>query len=119
MKKNNFGLLFLLTVLLALPIAAQKVKKSQAGKAPAVAKTSTKKEVKPVIVPVTDDRLTIEQLKAKLDSGAQLLILDVRALEGWNTSANKIKGAVRVPMEEVDKQKGEWNKATEIITYCS
>ncbi len=119
MNKNNFVLILFVAALLALPVAAQKVKKSKSGKAPVVAKASTKKAEKPVVVPVTDDRITIDALKAKLDSGAQILILDVRALDGWNSSTNKIKGAVRVPMEDVDKKKGEWNKATEIITYCS
>ena len=119
MKQNNFVFMLIVAALLALPATAQKAKKSKAAKAPAVAKTSTKKEEKPAVAPVADDRITIEQLKAKLDAGVQIIILDVRALDGWNSSPNKIKGAVRVPMEDVDKKKGEWNKTTEIITYCS
>ena len=119
MNKNNFVFLLFIAVLLALPVTAQKAKKSKSGKAPAVAKSSTKKEEKPAVAPVADDRITIDQLKAKLDAGAQVLILDVRALDGWSSSANKIKGAVRVPMEDIDKKKGEWNKSQEIITYCS
>ena len=119
MKQNNFVFMLIVAALLALPATAQKAKKSKAAKAPAVAKTSSKKEEKPAVAPVADDRITIEQLKAKLDAGVQIIILDVRALDGWNSSPNKIKGAVRVPMEDVDKKKGEWNKATEIITYCS
>lgn len=119
MKQNNFVFMLIVAALLALPATAQKAKKSKAAKAPAVAKTSSKKEEKPAVAPVADDRITIEQLKAKLDAGAQIIILDVRALDGWNSSPNKIKGAVRVPMEDVDKKKGEWNKASEIITYCS
>ncbi len=119
MKKNNLVFILFVAVLLALPATAQKAKKSKSSKAPAVAKSSPKKDEKPVAAPVADDRITIEELKAKLDSGAQILILDVRASDGWISSANKIKGALRVPMEDVDKKKGEWNKATEIITYCS
>ena len=115
MSKIKFVFLFFVAALLVHPVTAQKAKKSKSGKAPA----SSKKEEKPAIAPVADDRITIDQLKSKLDAGAQILILDVRALDGWSSSTNKIKGAVRVPMEDVDKKKGEWNKATEIITYCS
>ena len=106
----------MIIAVLEIPASAQK---NKSRKPLPVAKSSTKKLEKPAAPPVVEDRISIEQLKAKLDSGAQILILDVRALEGWNTSANKIKGAVRVPMEDVDKKKGEWNKAMEIITYCS
>jgi hypothetical protein len=119
MNQNNFVFMLFVAALLVLPVTAQKAKKSKSGKAPTVAKASTKKAEKPVVVPVADDRITIDALKARLDSGAQILILDVRALEGWNSSPNKIKGAVRVPMEDVDQKKGEWSKVSEIITYCS
>lgn len=115
MSKIKFVVLLFVAAFLVHPVTAQKAKKSKSVKAPA----SAKKEEKPAVAPVADDRITIDQLKAKLDAGAQVLILDVRALDGWSSSANKIKGAVRVPMEDVDKKKGEWNKATEIITYCS
>jgi hypothetical protein len=115
MSKIKFVIFLFVAVLLVCPVMAQKAKKSKSGKAPAAAK----KEEKPAVAPVADDRITIDQLKAKLDAGTPILILDVRALDGWISSANKIKGAVRVPMEDVDKKKGEWNKATEIITYCS
>lgn len=112
MKRMKVALLLVLVALLVLPAAAQR----KSRKTPAVAKSS---QEKPVVIPVADDRITIEQLKAKLDAGAQIMILDVRASEDWNSSLNKIKGAVRVPVEDVDRKKTEWNKATEIITYCS
>ncbi len=115
MSKIKFVVLLFVAAFLVHPVTAQKAKKRKSVKAPA----SAKKEEKPAVAPVADDRITIDQLKAKLDAGSQILILDVRALDGWTNSANKIKGAVRVPMEDVDKKKGEWNKATEIITYCS
>ena len=115
MSKIKFIVLLFVAALLVFPVTAQKAKKSKSEKAPA----SAKKEEKPAVAPVADDRITIDQLKARLDAGTQILILDVRALDGWSSSTNKIKGAVRVPMEDVDKKKEAWNKATEIITYCS
>jgi Rhodanese-like domain len=119
MKLRIIVFSLLVAAAMVVPATAQKTKKNKSGKVPAAEKSSAKKADKPVVAPVADDRISIEELKAKLDAGAQILILDVRATDGWNSSTNKIKGAVRVPMEDVDKKKGEWNKATEIITYCS
>ena len=126
MKRISVGLMLLLACALTLPTAAQtKPKKKR------TAKTTTAQPPKkddrvisanPVIEgdpDVPDDRITIQQLKAKMDASANILILDVRSIEGWKNGTTKIKGSVRVAFEDVDKKMTEWKKTQEIIAYCS
>ncbi len=126
MKRISVGLMLLLACALALPTAAQtKPKKKRTAKT-TTAQTTKKDDrvisANPVIEgdpDVPDDRITIQQLKAKMDASANILILDVRSIEGWKNGTTKIKGSVRVAFEDVDKKMTEWKKTQEIITYCS
>lgn len=68
---------------------------------------------------IPDDRVSIHDVKAKLDSGASILILDVRSAEGWKSATAKIKNARRVSIEEVEKQMKSWQKLQEIVAYCA
>lgn len=60
-------------------------------------------------------RVTIEELKAKMDKGADIIILDVRTSE----SKTKIKGALRIPPRDIETRYKELPIDKEIITYCS
>ena len=68
---------------------------------------------------VPEDRITIEELKAKVNAKSQVVILDVRSKDDWNASTTKIKGAIRVLPEEVEKKMLDWKKTQEIVAYCS
>lgn len=68
---------------------------------------------------IPDDRVSIHDVKAKLESGASILLIDVRSSEGWKSATNKIKGARRVAIDEVEKHMKSWQKSQEIIAYCA
>jgi rhodanese-related sulfurtransferase len=68
---------------------------------------------------IPEDRISIDDLKAKLASGAAVLILDVRSANDWKASATRIKGAIRVPIEEVEKKMAGWKKTQEVVAYCA
>lgn len=126
MKRISVGLMLLLACALALPAVAQtKSKKKRTAKS-TTAQTTKKDDrvvsANPVIEgdpDVPDDRITIQQLKAKMDASEKYLLLDVRSVEGWKTGTTKIKGSIRVAFEDVDKTMTEWKKTQEIIAYCS
>lgn len=61
-------------------------------------------------------RITKEELKAKIDKGENILILDMRAKGSYDGSKFKIKGAVRLSPAEVESK---ISKDKEIITYCT
>ncbi len=64
-------------------------------------------------------RMTIEELKEKMDHGDRIVILDVRSAQDYSTSPNKIRGAVRIPLDQLKSRYTELPAATEIVTYCA
>lgn len=123
MKSIAITLAFLLACILVVPNHAQSKKKATKAKAAKPIKPDHRiVSASPVIEGdpmIPDDRITIQDLKAKLEAGAPVLILDVRTAEGWNASPTKIKGAIRVPYEDVEKKLKDWKKTQEIIAYCA
>ena len=63
---------------------------------------------------VPPDRITLEEFKALLDGGKPPFILDVRS-----GVAEKIKGAVNIPLGELESRLSEVPRDREIVTYCS
>ena len=64
-------------------------------------------------------RIAKEELKAKMDKGEDILILDVRTGASYNGSNIKIKGAMRFAPNDVDAWSKNLPKDKEIITYCT
>ncbi len=61
-------------------------------------------------------RISIEELKKKMDSGENVLILDTRHKEQYDL--DHIKGAVSAPLLEI--MEGRYSAPTdrEIVLYC-
>jgi rhodanese-related sulfurtransferase len=66
------------------------------------------------------DTLRIEprDLKGRLDSGQQVNILDVRAPQAYDASAEKIAGAIRVSADEIQIDPA-WPKERLTVAYCT
>lgn len=64
-------------------------------------------------------RITKEELKAMMDKKEDLVIVDVRAEDSYNSSDQKIKGALRIALDEIEKDVKNLPCAKEIITYCT
>jgi hypothetical protein len=62
-------------------------------------------------------RVSLEQLKEKLDADADVVIVDVRSKEEFAEA--HIPGAVSIPWEEIDNRYRELPRDKEIITYCA
>ncbi len=63
-------------------------------------------------------RISKEEVKAKLGS-PDIILLDVRTGNDWDSSADKIVGARRVDPKNVDAWSGTLDRSKEIILYCS
>ena len=62
-------------------------------------------------------RINMEQLKEKLDAGADIVIVDVRSKEDFDEG--HIPGAVSIPwQQEMEARYTELPRDKEIITYC-
>jgi rhodanese-related sulfurtransferase len=124
MKRSNLYWATLAVLLIALPVFAQTFpRRPKDHKAPEAKSPDRVVTALPVVdgdpVEVAPDRITIQQLKQKLDDRADVIILDVRGQADYRGSLVKIQGAVRVPPDEVEQHLKDWPKDKEIITYCS
>ncbi len=140
MKHLSIVLAFLLACILVVPNHAQNKKKAHKAKtAKPAAPDNRTISARPVIAddpsnkadrivfasPVIEgdpmipaDRLSIHDLKAQLDAGAQVLILDLRSPETWQAATTKIKGARRVAVEDLAQKMKGWSKMQQIVAYC-
>ena len=61
-------------------------------------------------------RISLEQLKEKLDAGVDIVIVDVRSKEDFDEG--RITEAMSIPWEEMEARYTELPRDKEIITYC-
>lgn len=64
-------------------------------------------------------RIAKEELKAKMERGEDIIVLDVRTGMSYKGSDIKIKGAMRIPPDTIDMRYKELPMDKEIITYCT
>jgi adenylyltransferase/sulfurtransferase len=64
----------------------------------------------------TEFNLPPHELKAKLDRGEKILLLDVR--DPAEFAFNRIQGAIHIPLPELADRHRELDPETEIVTYC-
>ncbi|MBI2794326.1 MAG: rhodanese-like domain-containing protein [Ignavibacteria bacterium] len=64
------------------------------------------------------EELTPEQLKAKLDAGEEVIILDVRRAD--ERDYQHIPNSLHIPLQELEQRVGELEpfKDKEIVVYC-
>ena len=65
------------------------------------------------------ERITKEELKKKMESGAPLTVIDVRNPVDYGKSKVKIKGAVRMSLDEVEARCSEFDSKIEVAAYCT
>ena len=59
-----------------------------------------------------------EELREKLGS-YEYTVLDVRSKSHWESSDNKIPGAIRLPGEKIDIWAENFHKNTPLVLYCA
>ena len=64
-------------------------------------------------------RITIQELKSKMDNHENIFIIDVRTGTDYASSKVKIKGAARIPVDQLAERSKEIPADSEIIAYCS
>lgn len=65
------------------------------------------------------ERITKEELKAAIERGEPVTLLDVRNLFDYQSSEVKLPGAVRIPVAELEARVGELDPAREVVAYCT
>ena len=64
-------------------------------------------------------RITIDELKERMDRGEPFAFIDSRNPQAWAESDRKLPDAIRVPANELDQHLDEIPKDRAVITYCS
>ncbi len=65
------------------------------------------------------ERITVDALKAMLEKNEPVTIIDARAPHDYETSDSKIKGAIRITLDEIEARAQALPKDREIVTYCA
>jgi hypothetical protein len=64
-------------------------------------------------------RITVDELKEKLAKKAPVFIIDSRSQGSYDNSEIKIKGAVRIPADEIESRLKDIPHDREIVVYCT
>ena len=64
-------------------------------------------------------KVEVEEVKARLDRGEDITIIDSRATSEWSISGVKAGGAIRIPPDEVDKHVPDVRRDKFAVTYCT
>lgn len=64
-------------------------------------------------------RITVDELKERMDRGEQFAFIDIRNPQAWGQSDRKLPNAIRVPAAELEQHLDEIPKDRTVITYCT
>lgn len=64
-------------------------------------------------------RITVDELRQKLDAGETPLIFDLRSSAAVEQDPTLIQGAIHLSMEDIEKRVSEFPRDRDIIVYCS
>ncbi|MFB3925974.1 MAG: rhodanese-like domain-containing protein [Syntrophales bacterium] len=64
-------------------------------------------------------RITVQELKEKMDRHEDIVVLDIRSEDAYAGSTVRIPGAIRMPLDQVGERYRELPQNREIVTYCT
>lgn len=64
-------------------------------------------------------KMSVDELKARLDAGELLTVIDVRHARDVQADPDMIPGAIHMALEEIDRRYHEIPKDREVILYCA
>jgi rhodanese-related sulfurtransferase len=64
-------------------------------------------------------RITVNELKQRMDAGEDFTLIDVRNPQAWEQSDTMLPGAIRVPIDQWEKSLPRIPKMRPVVTYCT
>ena len=64
-------------------------------------------------------RISVDEVKRRIARGENILFVDSRSAASWASSKEKIRGAIRVPPDEVADHVDTIPKGRSLVTYCT
>ena len=73
----------------------------------------------PIASPTVMQKISVDEVKERLDRGEPVIFIDARSQESWEQSDVQIPGSIRVPPDRADEFVGAIASDAAIITYCT
>lgn len=102
-----------------LAASAQTKAKAPAKKQRAKAKSAVSEAPPQASEDADVERITVDELKAKIARNEALTIIDDRSEGSYEASETQIKGSIRMTVDEIQSRIKEVPRDREIITYCT
>jgi len=64
-------------------------------------------------------RITVEELKRRMDAGEDFTIIDTRNPKAWAETDTVIPEAIRVPLENLEQNLQRIPKNRPVVAYCT
>ncbi|HMD34749.1 MAG TPA: hypothetical protein VKH42_07270 [Vicinamibacterales bacterium] len=64
-------------------------------------------------------RISVEEVKRRLDGGEAIVVLDSRADDAWRKAEAQIPQSMRVPPDDVESHLSEIPKRGLVVPYCT
>jgi rhodanese-related sulfurtransferase len=64
-------------------------------------------------------RITVEQLRRRMDAGEDFTVIDVRNPEAWAETDTVIPEAIRVPLDKLEENLPRIPKERPAVAYCT
>jgi rhodanese-related sulfurtransferase len=65
------------------------------------------------------NRISPEEVNARVLAGEPIVFVDTRNLKAWKESDRKIPDAIHVPADDVESHLSEIDKNATVIAYCT
>ena len=64
-------------------------------------------------------RITVDELKRRMDAGEDFTVIDVRNPQAWAQSDTMMPEAIRVPLDDFEHRLSQIPKNRPVVTYCT
>ena len=64
-------------------------------------------------------RITVDELKRRMDAGEDFVVIDVRNPKAWAESDTMLPGAIRLPMDKLEESLHKIPREKPIVAYCT
>ena len=64
-------------------------------------------------------RMTVEELKRRMDAGEDFTVIDVRNPDAWAETDTVIPEAIRVPLDKLEENLPRIPKTRAVVAYCT
>jgi rhodanese-related sulfurtransferase len=64
-------------------------------------------------------RISVNELKKRMDAGEDFTIIDTRNAQAWAESDTMIPEAIRIPVDQFEQNVSRIPKNRTVVTYCT